>query len=206
MELKYPLKLKEHPGYLGKKRDEIYKFWDEQYGKDKWIIVYELGPYILTREEGILIYEDAYFVYLKSNQEALNWLTSTACDVYDTAPTNIFSKYDYSIQETPNNHLHDIAIRRALRRLGEPFRGNHIVQVRGKGSEGEQLSPHLIPFHLPNLIYQSLNLEYSPNMNFSTSVKDYTGKGRWWDKIGIPNSVEKFYQHNKILILKEDIK
>jgi hypothetical protein len=43
MKLNYPIKHKEHPGYLGKKRDEVYKCWDEQYGKDKWIIVYELG-------------------------------------------------------------------------------------------------------------------------------------------------------------------
>jgi hypothetical protein len=140
-------------------------------------------------------------MHLKNNKEALNWLTYTALDVYDTAPTNIFSKYDYSIQETPNNHIHDIAIRRAVRRLGRSFLGNHVIQVRGKGTEGEQFSPHLVPFHLPGLIYKSLDLSFSNK----SSVQDYPGKGRWWDNIGIPNSVEKFYQHNKILVLKEDL-
>ena len=41
------------------------------------------------------------------------------------------------------------------------------MHVRGPGTEGEKLSPYLVPFHLPNMIYQD-------------KIKDYPGKGFWW--------------------------
>ena len=149
-------KLEEYPGYFGKKRDEIQAAWDQKYGPGNWQLGYLWGNVYIPRDMAIQLYEDGYYEYLKLRADILEWLVTTASDVYDTAPTNVEAGFSYTMQETPNN----------------------------------QLSPHLVPFHLPEMIYQG-------------AVKDYPDKGFWWDKLGIIYSVEAFYQQNKILLVKE---
>jgi len=180
----------ERPGYLSKKRDEITASWDKNFGKGNWRLAYEVGELIVPREMGIQLYEDGYYHFLLDNPDVLDWLTSTASDVFDTAPTNVEAGFNYTQQETPRNHIHDVSIRRALLRTGNWFAGDHLVHVRGPETEGERLSPYLIPFHLPDLISQK-------------DIKDYGNKGSWWDEMGVPKSVEAFYQRNKVLQVKD---
>ena len=177
----------ERPGYLGKKRDEVYSLWDKEYGN--WRIAYQWGELVIPRREGLQIYGDGYYEFLKNNPDTLEWLISTASDICDTAESNIEAGFDYDCQETPNNHIHDIAIRIAVMRLGKWFKGDHLMHVRGKGTEGEILSPHMVPFHKPELIWQG-------------EIKDYSSKGKWWRELGIEKSVEEFYQQNKVLQIK----
>jgi len=40
-------------------------------------------------------------------------------------------------------------------------------------------------------------------MILKEEIKDYPEKGFWWEKLGIPNSVEAFYQRNKVLQIKD---
>lgn len=176
----------ERPGYFGKKRDELCKLWDAKYGHLNWRLAYQWGDLVVPREVGIQLYEDAYYEFLKNNPETLEWLVSNASNVFDTAPTNIQSEFDYTIQETPNSHIHDIAIRRSVLRLGEWFRGDHLIHVRWKDTEGFRLSPGIVPFHLPKFIVPG-------------EIKDYGGKGFWWYK----DSIEDFYQRNKVLQIQE---
>ncbi|MBI4116342.1 hypothetical protein HY449_01220 [Candidatus Pacearchaeota archaeon] len=185
----------ERPGYFGKKRDELEDFWNFNYPQG-WRIAWQWGEQVLTRPLALQIYEDAYFEFLKNNPEILNWITSTASDVYDTSPSNVKSGLNYDEQETPNNHFHDIAIRRAVLRNGRKFLGDRLVEVRKPGTEGARLSPYSIPFHLPNLIYQG------------EDIKDYnylkvSNHRIWWKTLGrergIEHTVEEFYQHNKLL-------
>ena len=61
----------------------------------------------------------------------------TACEVYDNSFTNIESGLDYNIQETYSTHLQDVFIRRALKILGKEFKGNHPIEIRGRGHESE---------------------------------------------------------------------
>lgn len=172
----------ERPGYLGKARDEVQQGWDKQYGKDGWRIAYEWAGLVVPREFGIQLYEDAYVEHLKKDTDTLDWLVQHCSNVWDTAPTNVEAGLDYFKQETPNNHIHDVAIRRALARLGKWFEGDNLVRVRWKDSEGYRLSPGIVPFHRPEMI----NTE---------PIKDYGEKGLWWH----PNTVEDFYQRNKLL-------
>jgi hypothetical protein len=104
-------KIIERPGYLGKKRDEVEANWNSKFGKGNWRISYDIKGIIIPKEMGIQIYEDAYYRYLENNPEILDWLITSASDVYDTAQTNVLSGLDYSKQETPNNHIQDISIR-----------------------------------------------------------------------------------------------
>lgn len=176
----------ERPGYFGDKRNELHTKWNNEFGKDNWKLVWQWGALVLERPEALQVYEDGYYEFLKSNPETLDWLVTTASDVYDTAPSNVAAKFDYTIQETPNNHLHDIAIRRALMRTGNWFKGNTLLEVRSK-KEGWKLSPCMITFHHPELISKE-------------PIKDYREKGYfWWEKRGVQNSIEAFYQRNKLL-------
>ena len=180
----------ERPGYFGKMRNELVANWNKKFGENNWKIVYQFGDLVVPRDVGIQIYEDAYYEYLKLNPDTLDWLINTASDVYDTAPTNVEAEFSYDIQETPNNHIHDVAIRSAVLRNGKWFKGDHLIQVRSHGTEGKILSPMFIPFHLPDLISRE-------------EIKDYPNKGEWWRRIGIPDSVEEFYQQNKVLQIKK---
>lgn len=175
----------ERPGYFGKKRDEVIDSWNKQYGESNWRLMYSWIESVIPREMAIQIYEDGYYEFLKKEKETLEWLVSTASDVYDTAPSNVDSGFDYKIQETVNNHLHDIAIRRSVARLGKRFRGDHLVHVRWTGSEGIRLSPGIVPFHLSELIVPG-------------EIKSYSGKTPWWNT----GTIEDFYQRNKILQIK----
>ena len=180
----------ERPGYFGLKRNELYDKWNNEFGISNWKISWVWGSQIIEKPEAIQLYEDAYYEYLKQNPDVLDWLISTSSDVYDTAPSNIYSKFDYNIQETPRNHLHDIAIRRSVLRLGVWFKGEELIQVRNPGTKGERLNPHFIPFHKPEMISKE-------------EIKDYCGKGYWWRNLGIKNSIEEFYQSNKLLLIKK---
>lgn len=175
----------ERPGYFGKKRDEIIANWDKVHGEGNWRLAYVWDPLIIERREAIQIYEDGYYEYLKTNPEDLDWLVRTASDVYDTAPSNVESGFDYKHQETKNNHIHDIAIRRAVLRLGKWFYGKRLLQIRSRDEESFRFSPGIVPFHLPGMIVKG-------------EIKDYGGKGIWWNL----NTIEDFYQRNKVLQIK----
>jgi hypothetical protein len=176
----------ERPGYFGKKRDELYALWNRKFGEDNWRIAYQWGGVVIPRREGIQVYEDGYYEFFKKDKDTLDWLISTASDVYDTAATNVQSGFDYDKQETPNSHLHDIAIRRAVMRLGKEFRGDHLVQVRWVGSEGFRVNPGVVTFHKPEMILPG-------------EIKDYGAKGIWW----YSNTLEDFYQRNKVLQVRD---
>jgi hypothetical protein len=174
----------EHPGYLGKKRDELFALWNQKYCDEYWRLGWEWGERVVSKDFAVQIYEDAYYEFFKKNKETLEWVL-TKKDVWDTAISNINSGIDYNIQETPNTHIHDIAIRRAILRLGVWFRGEDLLEVRWKKSEGYSINPGVVPFHLPYLIQKG-------------DPKDYGNKGIWWNK----NTIEDFYQRNKVLQIK----
>jgi len=169
------------PGFFGRKRDEVIAAWNQQYGQGNWRIAYIWGNQVITREMALQIYEDAYYEFFKNNLAELEWLISNFSNVWDTAESNIEAGLDYNHQETTSAHLHDISIRRAILRLGVWFRGNRLLRVRSRDSEGYKFSPGNIPFHLPEMITQ-------PEI-----------KG-WWRLL----SIEDFWQRHKVLQVKKN--
>lgn len=169
----------ERPGYLGKHRQEKYLEWDARFGENKWRLIWLWGHQILKFGEVCLVYERAYLEYLKANVDILNQLITTASNVYDDAPSNINSGFDYMIQETERTHIQDISIRRVVKKLGRKFSGDRLIRIRH--DKGEQplsmlLSPGTVPFHKPDKILQPW----------------LTG---WWNQ----STVECFYQSNRVL-------
>ncbi|MBS3090947.1 hypothetical protein J4217_00685 [Candidatus Pacearchaeota archaeon] len=120
------------------------------------------------------------------------WLVSNFSDVYDTAPSNVQARFSYDVQETPNNHIHDVAIRKAVLRNGRWFFGKRLLEVRSVNAEGWILSPCNIPFHLPDLIYKG-------QTKYKGEKRDFLTNPPWWIKKGVRNSIEEFYQQNKVL-------
>lgn len=176
----------ERPGYFGKKRNELQIQWNEEYGEGNWRIAYQWGDQVIERPEALQLYEDGYYEFFKRNPDMLEWLVQEASDVYDTAPTNVEAGYDYFQQETPNNHIHDVSIRRAVMRLGRQFEGDEPMHVRWKKSAGYSINPGVVPFHLPEMILDE-------------GISDHGGKGYWWKA----NTIEDFYQRNKVLQVRK---
>lgn len=176
----------ERPSQFGKDRDKRYREFDEKYGKGNWRLVWEVGGHAIDRDGIVMLYEDAYYFFLKAHPEILDRLLADARDVYDDAPTNVTSGLDYDKQETDRTHLQDISLRRVAIRFGRWFTGKDLVQIRdtqGSHPLSVTLSPGQVPFHMPELIKQP----------------EATG---WWK----PGTVECFYQSNRVLQVKKAAK
>jgi len=172
----------ERPGYLGKHRDERIKEWDEKYGKGSWRMVWKINNVLFGFLGVCALYEDAYFEFLKNNPEIVSQLINEASNVYDDDPINVSSGFDYKKQQTKGTHIQDIAIRRCLVRMCLWFRGEKLIRIRQEKGDHPlsiTLSPGRVPFHRPELIV-------GPEI-----------KGWWY-----PQTVESFYQSNRILQVK----
>jgi hypothetical protein len=171
------------PGYLGKRRNDQFAKWNEIYGSRNWRLVWSFGGAVLDFLGVCAVYEDAYFEFLKNNNEILCQLTHEASDAFDDSSSNMRSGFNYLKQETGRTHIQDIAIRRCVARLGTWFSGKDPIRIRdnrGSHSLSLILSPGQVPFHRPELI----------NCN-----PELTG---WWKS----KSVESFYQSNRLLLVK----
>lgn len=170
-------------GYLGKDRDQRFREWDAKFGKNRWRLAWFWKTKHVDFVGVCRIYEASYYHYLRANIDILRQLISTAYDVYDDAPTNVNSGFDYRAQETNRTHIQDIALRRVVARLGEKWQGDQLLQIRDKlGTHplSITLSPGHVPFHKKEYIIRPW-LE------------------GWWDL----GSVECFYQSNRSLQVRD---
>ena len=176
------------PGYVGKRRNDLWAERDAKYGKDNWQTIWLVEGIYLEYEEACRLYEDAYFEYFKQRPELLEHLLEVASEVYDDDPTNVESGLDYSKRGSVRTHIQDIAIRNCVRRLGRTFNGSRLLQIRDRMGEHAlslALSPGQVPFHKPELLSHPDNLEV-------------IRAKAWW----LPSSVEDFYQRAKRLVIK----
>jgi ribonuclease Z len=168
--------IREHPGHFGwgksKKLEELAQRYPGFRLAHLW------RGELLVPEAALALYEEAYLRFFSRHPLVLDWLVQTAADVYDTEPANTASGVDYAAQSpSAANHLQDIAIRRAVWRLGRWFEGRQLLEVRGQRSAGYALNPGLVPFHEPAAIA--------------------CGPLSSWV---LPGSIEAFWQANKVVI------
>lgn len=192
------LKIFNRLGYAGFNKKNIYRDLQKAYGDGNWIPAHFYDGAVISRLEGYLIYEEAYYEFLKNNPDIRQWIVATASDVYDIQPSNVECGLDYTKQECDATHLQDISVRRVLTRLKLEeegtafstdnlpvipiFNGDHLVQIRERTTEGFPLNPGQVPFHQPGLILDS----------------DQKG---WW----LEGSIEDWYQKNKVLLVNPDV-
>lgn len=165
------------PGVFGLKRDEILKGYDEVFGKNKWRIVHQYCGKTLNFLETCKLFEEAYFQDSLNRQDLWLNLMNSGSDVYDLDLTDIESGLNYEIQNGKGTHIQDIAIRNVFVRRNFVFEGQEPIQIRSCAKTfGYLLSPYSVKFHKPEHILQ-------PHLD-----------GLWK-----PDSVESFYQSNKLL-------
>lgn len=169
------------PGFFGRHRNERYAEFDREFGLGRWRIAWRAGEVAAEFVGAMALYEDAYFAHFCSRPCLVSELVQSAEEVYDDAPSNVMSGYDYARQETVRTHLQDIAIRRCVLRLGLSFKGSNLIQIRGRWAAEPVhplglLSPGSVPFHRPDLIH-------SPRLE------------GWWEA----GSIEDWYQSNKVV-------
>ena len=177
------------PGYIGKRRNELWAERDAKFGKENWRSIWLVGGKYLEYEEACHLYEDAYFKYFKKRSELLEYLLEIASNVYDDDPSNVESGLDYLQRGEVRTHIQDIAIRNCVKRFGREFSGDKLIQIRDRMGEHPlslALSPGQVPFHKPELISHPDNLDKIRNK-------------AWW----LPLSVEDFYQLAKRLVVRD---
>lgn len=167
-------------GQIGRAKDKFIAGMNRIFGEGNWTIGYRYGSSMISREAALQLYEDSYVKFFQENRDVLNKLVKEASDVYDTYKTEVSSGTDWYNQTERSTHLQDIAIRRALIRLGEKFQGKRLRKVKSDGHLPE-LSPGNIPFLQPELVNRFKKVE------------------KKWIK---PNTIEDFWQNNKIFMVK----
>jgi hypothetical protein len=179
------------PGYVGRRRNELWAERDARFGKGNWQSIWLVDEDYLEYAETCRLYEDAYFEYFKKRPELLDYLLEIASDVYDDDPSNVQSGLEYLKRGDLRTHIQDIAIRNCVKRFGRKFNGSKLVQIRDRMGEHPlslALSPGQVPFHQPALISNPDNLQELRNQG-------------WW----LPSSVEDFYQLGKRLAVKRKL-
>ena len=104
------------PGFQGDSKTRRRQVLDERFGEDGWRIGHIVRGRILTADEAILEYEEAYRVFLRDRPSLVRFLVTTAGNVYDDNPTNVFDT-DYHQPHTHLNHYQDISVRRVIAEL-----------------------------------------------------------------------------------------
>lgn len=158
---------------LGSKREEILKKLDTKYGTNSWRFAWSFGDdKFINFEEACEKYEDSYERFLKRNRHIATYLSKNARDVYDTNPSNVSSRFEYTHQEDDATHIQDIAVRKVMAKLKIPFKGSKLIQVRGTSEDkfGRLLSPMNVPFSQPQKVINS--------KKDKPSVEDFWQKNR----------------------------
>lgn len=136
-----------NPIGISKNRERFIHSINKRVGKGNWFWVFKVGKKLYSNNLGMQLYEDAYWIYLKKNIDALK-LIMNSNEIYIINRHDIESGLSYTQQNHPyQEHYADIAIRRCLRRYGTWFRGNELLSL-----VGSKLDDARIPFHLPHLV------------------------------------------------------
>jgi hypothetical protein len=163
-------------GVVGRSWAQRKRAFDERFGPGGWRLRHLVCGQLLDLAAAARHCEESCVLFFTRNPQLLDWLCGTARDVYATAASNVRSGLDYTVQERKSEHIQDIAIRRALGRLGRSFTGERLLHIGNKGDEGRRFSSGQVPFYQPGWIMQPALCG-------------------WWQ----PDSVECFWQSNRVV-------
>jgi hypothetical protein len=170
----------ERPGQFGKSRNQKIFDYNMKYAPGNWKLAWKWQNDFIEHDLVLQIYEDAYYLDSFNREERWFQLINNACNVYDNVLEDVESGLSYEMQKYSSTHLQDIAIRRVLFRRGLEFKGQELIQIKGKNKDWKDFSPGFVKFHLPEFIEQ-------PPIT------------SWWMK----DSIEDFYQSNKHLMIRK---
>jgi len=166
------------PGYFGRRRDEIIRSYNENYGHDGWKLIWTAPGAECEFEDAChRFYEESYYLHLRVHPELVDEICSYG-ECMDNAITNIQSGCDYTKQEAFSTHIQDIAVRNVLRLLDRKFEGptDKILVIRSKDSNGYKFGPGNIPFYAPKVIQGPSKC---PPWAARGSVEDFWQSNKW---------------------------
>lgn len=182
-----------HPGYLGKNKEELYATWDKKYGQDNWQIAWELSSgEVVGFDQIFQQYVDSYVLYFESHLDEALFLTENFSYGFDKDPISKEEAFDpRALVNKPGrpNQFHHVALNFALEfYLGLEFKGVEPIQIReGKPNTDPTTWPagwHWGPGRIP-AVHPELIPDGCPK--------------KWWQ----PGSIEDLYQSAKILQIKK---
>ena len=133
---------------LGEKRDRFVSLLNKKVKPGNWFWAYQLkANKLYSWNLGIQLYEDAYWLFFKTNLTFLREVVKNYGDVVVVDKSDMESGLDYKKQTQKKDHYEDIAIRRCLRRLGTWFQGEDLLKILDS-----KFKESKIPFHLPHLL------------------------------------------------------
>lgn len=189
------------PGFMGVERGRIEALCDQTYGEGGWEYGTLLNGKVSDPSVALRIYENAYLRRLMSDPALLERMTREWKDVYDTAPSNMNSGFNYAVQEAPlrGHHLQDISLRTSLARLGHSFQGEQLMQVRHVRDEKSAgfLSPGVVPFGAPKaaMVLPPRPELWSTLKNSPLGLVPIEKCPPWWQK----DSIEDVYQRTRCI-------
>jgi hypothetical protein len=144
------LQVVDRPGFFGRKRERKVSFYNNLYGEGKWSEMWEVGGRLVGFHRAVELYDEAYYCYLASRPDLLEWVTSFG-ECYDTEPSNIQCGCNHDICCSPR-HIQDVSTRRALERLGVWFKGAPTVCFKSawKTRTATSSTPDRCPSTAPN--------------------------------------------------------
>ena len=186
----------ERPGYLGKKKDQMYNLWNNKYGEENWRLVNEANNGQIFTYEDIIwkVYTPGYLNYFLENIDEAVWVTDNFGFGYDKDMITKEQGFDlYYLYNKPNvaNQFHHVSFNLALEYyLGLTFKGETPLQVR-EGKPGTPVSEQPKGYLWSPGRILSVRKDLIPKTNFDTV---------WWED----GSIEHFYQATKSLQIKID--
>lgn len=186
---------REHPGYLGSKKEIRKQKWNELYGEGNWRLEnWEAGDLrLLGFDEVFQIYLNGYIKYFYEHPQEAYYLIRNFAFGYDQDSITKEQAYDphylYNKPGVPNQ-FHHVAFNLGLITVtGRDFQGEKPIQVReGKPGTPENKqplgwlwSPGRIPCTTPEMI---------PQITLEGTI--------WWQQ----GTIEDFYQRAKVLEVK----
>ncbi|RLI72548.1 hypothetical protein DRO91_03760 [Candidatus Heimdallarchaeota archaeon] len=167
------------PSFLGPPKKSALIELDRRFGSNNWLLSYQFDKELLSKDSLMKLVERSYSLFFKTNPEVFKWLLSTTKDIHETAPLDMNTTTDFSLQGTTIERLCAVAIRRVVKEMGCSFNGTQLLQIAGENSNGYVLSVVNVPFCEPEKILKPII------------------KGHW-----SKNSIASFFHNNRILAVK----
>ncbi len=172
-------------GYLGSRRNEIRKRYDENIGEGNWRVVWgdKQSKKIYDFYRMCEYYRRSYFEFLKERPDILEFLQLNCANVCTWDDSDRFAGCNYLDQNGEKTQLLAITIRNVMVDLKLEFYGQGIIYLMGSRMSHEickELHPKKVPFCKPEMIFFP---------HYEEIEKE-------------PFSVEDFYQNNRFLQIR----
>jgi hypothetical protein len=104
------------PGFAGDAKHRRGAILDERFGADGWREAHIVRGRVVTFDEAIADYEEAYRVFLRERPHLVRFLVEACGNVYDDRVENVHDTA-YVQPHTVQNHYQDISVRRVIAEL-----------------------------------------------------------------------------------------